>query len=70
MFVSASFVCRMTSEEQGPRAESGIPTFGWRTARSLRIIPFMVGGSCLQVTKSAFADGFDEALVSMYLKES
>lgn len=30
----------------------------------------MAGGSCLEIMKAAFADGFDEALVSTFLKES
>jgi serine/threonine-protein kinase OSR1/STK39 len=34
------------------------------------VMPFMAGGSCLEIMKAAFADGFDEALVSTFLKES
>ncbi|KAG0579162.1 hypothetical protein KC19_4G077700 [Ceratodon purpureus] len=33
-------------------------------------MPFMEGGSCLEIMKAGFADGFEEVLVSTFLKES
>lgn len=33
-------------------------------------MPFMAGGSCLDIMKASFANGFDEALVSAFLREA
>jgi len=34
------------------------------------VMPFLPGGSCLDIMKAAFANGFHEAVVATLLKES
>jgi serine/threonine-protein kinase OSR1/STK39 len=34
------------------------------------VMPYMGGGSCLHIMKSAFPDGLDEAIIATVLKET
>lgn len=34
------------------------------------VMPYMAGGSCLHIMKSAFPDGLDEAVIATILKET
>ena len=34
------------------------------------VMPYMAGGSCLQIMKAAFPDGFDEPAIATFLKET
>lgn len=34
------------------------------------VMPYMAGGSCLQIMKAAFPDGFDEPAIATFLKEA
>lgn len=34
------------------------------------VMPFMAGGSCLQIMKSNFIDGFEEGVIATLLKET
>lgn len=33
------------------------------------VMPYMAGGSCLHIMKSAFKDGFEEPVIATFLKE-
>lgn len=33
------------------------------------VMPYMAGGSCLHIMKSAFIDGFEEPVIATFLKE-
>ncbi|MCO5553846.1 hypothetical protein L7F22_007372 [Adiantum nelumboides] len=34
------------------------------------VMPYMAGGSCLHIMKSAYSDGFEEPIIATVLKES